>query len=111
MQDHVLVGRKEIAAYLRIEVRWLTAINKAVEGGVPHAILGKSWVSTTHTLLEWMTELVRSRAVVVYNIPDKKWRPSPEVVRRFSREKVKATVEAAVEKGVKKKIKVWRDGR
>jgi hypothetical protein len=106
MQDHALIGRKEIAEFLRIELKWLVAMNTYIPGGVPHALIGKTWVATTHTIMQWLTDLVNARAVIVYNLPSKKWRPSEEVLAKFGPNAVMRAARRATEVKTEEKVAV-----
>jgi hypothetical protein len=106
MLDQVLIGQDAIANFLTIERRWLREMHKHTPGGVPHVVIGKNWISTTHTIMSWLATLAAERAVIPYKPGDgRRWKPSLEVLKKFDAGMVSNKINQAREARIKAQIK------
>ena len=64
LKDQPLIGQKEFANFLGVSLPALVLMDKWLN--IPHAVVGKRWVGTTHTLMAWVTRLVEDE-VRFYN--------------------------------------------
>ena len=92
-RDQPLITKQEVATFIGVDVQALQMMDRYL--GVPHAIIGGRWVGTTHTIMAWLTDLIKKNVRLrTYektgkglgkpgNPAFKKWRPDEETLARF----------------------------